>query len=327
MIPRNREEFKEYILTRLGGGSNPVIEINISSEQLEDRIDDAIQYANEWHMEGTELLYTHYKMQASHLLMDASFPVDTLKRGMSLYGTISQNYATIVDQPEPSKVRFYLADQAKPMFQPGEPMIVNNGQYVFNVQNISTGVYLGDFEKRYIEIPSDIISVVKIFPLQLSNSSYFLFDGQYHMISDVLYNFGAQGLTSYLLTKEYLNLVQEMISGQKPIRFNSMQGKLYLDIDWTHVTKPDDFIIIQCYKCLNPEVYTNFWNNRFLKDYTTTLVKLQWADNLSKYSNIQMLGGVTLNAEAMRTEALTEKKDLERRMGLEFSQPLGFFVA
>ena len=211
------------------------------------------------------------------------------------------------------------------MFVPGEAITIHNGPS-FNVANTTDSIILGDFEHRYIPISDDTYSITKVFPVQMTHSSHYLFDASYHMMSDVLYSFNSTGLTSYLLTKQYLNLVSEMLSGIKPIRFNTLQNKLFVDMDWTYSIKPDDFLIIDCYKFINPTEYTKFWNNRFLKDYATVLIQLQWANNLSKFSNIQLLGGLTLNADAMRSEALAEKKELERKMMLEHSRPLGFFV-
>lgn len=56
-VPTTREELKDYVKRRLG---YPVVEINVDEEQMQDRIDDALRFWQEYHFDGTEeLLYAH----------------------------------------------------------------------------------------------------------------------------------------------------------------------------------------------------------------------------------------------------------------------------
>jgi len=53
--PQNREEFKQFILTKLG---HPVLEINVADEQMDIAISEAFQYFNERnHFNGVERVY------------------------------------------------------------------------------------------------------------------------------------------------------------------------------------------------------------------------------------------------------------------------------
>jgi hypothetical protein len=192
--------------------------------------------------------------------------------------------------------------------------------------NDPDAIVLGDFEKRYLDIPNHILSVSRIFPIQINSSAYFLFDGQYYLLFDVLYNFKSADLITYELTKEYINLIQQMLIGQKPIRYNRYTEKLYIDFDWKKAIRPEDYLIIECYRILDPTQYPQFWNNFFLKEYTHALFKLQWAQNLGKFSNIQLLGGVTLDAAKMLDDAKAEKDALEEKMKKMWSSPLGFYI-
>ncbi len=54
MRPNTREQFIEYCLRELG---HPVIEINLDDDQIEDRIDDAIQIFHNYHFDGVERIY------------------------------------------------------------------------------------------------------------------------------------------------------------------------------------------------------------------------------------------------------------------------------
>ncbi len=55
----SRQEFKDYCLRRLGA---PVVEINVDDEQVEDRIDDALQYYYDYHFDGTEKVLAKYPL-------------------------------------------------------------------------------------------------------------------------------------------------------------------------------------------------------------------------------------------------------------------------
>ena len=57
--PASRQEFKEYILRKIGA---PVIQINASDEQIDDRIDEAISFWNDYHYNGAEHVYLKHQL-------------------------------------------------------------------------------------------------------------------------------------------------------------------------------------------------------------------------------------------------------------------------
>ena len=57
--PTTRQELVDYCLRRLGA---PVLEINVADDQIDDLVDDALQYFNERHYDGVERMHLKYKI-------------------------------------------------------------------------------------------------------------------------------------------------------------------------------------------------------------------------------------------------------------------------
>lgn len=64
MIPNSRETFKEHCLRRLGA---PVIHINVDDDQVEDRIDEALNYWQEFHSDATTRIYLQHPVTATDI--------------------------------------------------------------------------------------------------------------------------------------------------------------------------------------------------------------------------------------------------------------------
>ena len=124
-----------------------------------------------------------------------------------------------------------------------------------------------------------------------------------------------------------LDLIQHILVGETPIRFNQHQNRLYLDMDWENdVTADVDYILIECYRKLDPATYTDIYDDMFLKRYATALIKKQWGANLSKFNGVAMLGGVTMNGETLYTQGLEEQNSLEEKMQESFEISPAFLV-
>ena len=117
-----------------------------------------------------------------------------------------------------------------------------------------------------------------------------------------------------------------ILTGEVPIRFNQHQNRLYLDMDWTNDVNADDFIIIECYRKLDPDSYTDIYDDIYLKRYATALIKKQWGANLSKFNGVQMLGGVTMNGADIFSQAQEEIQRLEEQIQLAFETPIDYMV-
>ena len=123
----------------------------------------------------------------------------------------------------------------------------------------------------------------------------------------------------------HISLLDMELNGPQMFRFNRLQNKLNLEINWDSEVKVGDYIIVECYRVLDPTEYTKVWNEQWLKHYTTALFKRQWAVNIKKFSGIQLPGGVTLDGNALYDEATGEIKELEDEL-MNKSAPLDFFL-
>ena len=301
--PRSRAELALYCKRKLGF---PVIDINVDDDQVDDRIDDALSFFEDYHFDGTEKIYMKHQIT-----------------------------------PE-------------------------------------------DINRRWIYAPDAVTFVTGVFPFDASNSSINMFDLRYQLRLHDLYDFTSVSYVSYEITMQHIRTLNLLFSGTPQFRFNRKQNKVFLDIDWSQDLQPGQYVIIECYRTLNPQTitltgtcattassnvvvgtgtifdqevlendfitfgtetlqiasinsptsivvrgpftstqsgatmtaagYSDVWNDRFLKKYSTALIKLQWGNNLSKFAGIQMPGGVTLDGVRIMTEAREEIEKLEEEM-------------
>ena len=313
--PTSRQQFKDYCLRRLGW---PVIDINVDDDQIEDRIDDALLFWSDYHYDGTEKIYMKHRITAD------------------------------------------------------------------------------DINRRWIHCPDAVISVTRVFPFDDSNSSINMFDLRYQLRLHDLYDFTSVSYVSYEITMQHIATLNMLFSGQPQFRFNRLQNKLFLDIDWTSDRDVGEYVIMECYRKLDPDVitltgtmsanttsnnvtgtgtlfdqelvendfitiggeskqvyrinsptsvslqspvtanvagvtatkagYSDVWDDRFLKQYATALIKRQWGMNMKKFGGIQLPGGVTLNGKETYDEAVEEILRMEEEMYNMGSLPSEIFT-
>ena len=162
---------------------------------------------------------------------------------------------------------------------------------------------------NYLQVPPEVIGVTKIFHYDGSNTvTNNMFSVKYQLFLNDIYYWGSTEILTYAMVKTYLEDINFLLTTQKQIRFNQRQDRLYLDVDWANVTE-GDYIIMDCYRVLNPNDYTRVWNDSFLKPYLTALIKRQWGMNLIKFQGVKLPGGVELNGRQIYDDA---EKELER---------------
>jgi hypothetical protein len=132
-------------------------------------------------------------------------------------------------------------------------------------------------------------------------------------------------LLQYAMVKTYLEDIDFLLSTDKQIRFNKRQNRLYLDIDWNSKAK-DTFIIIDCYRILDPNDFTKVYNDSFLKKYLTALLKRQWGQNLIKFRGVKLPGGIELNGRELYEDAEKELESIRQRMSMDYELPPYDFV-
>lgn len=245
----SRQGLIDYCLRKLG---DPVIEINVDDDQIEDKVDDALQKYQEFHSDATIRTYIKHEVTAD------------------------------------------------------------------------------DVANKYIPISSDIIFVSKVFPVTSTyGSSGNLFDIRYQMFLNNMGDFiNFAGDLNYLYQMEqYMSMIDQQLHGQPQVTFSRHQDRLYIYGDFNDGDlKEGDHVVAEIYQIVNPETHTSVYNDMWLKEYTTALIKQQWGMNMSKFEGMQLPGGVTISGRQMYDDAVTEIEKLEEKLRLEQELPVDFFV-
>ena len=153
-----------------------------------------------------------------------------------------------------------------------------------------------------------------------------MFDIRYQLRLNDLYAFSSTSIIHYDMVLRHLDFLDHILVGEKPIRFNQHNNKLYIDMDWKVDMVADEFIIIECYRKLDPTQMTDVFNDIFLKRYVTALFKKQWGANLSKFNGVAMIGGVTLNGQQIYSEALQDVQKLEEDIRGTYETPVSYMI-
>ena len=186
-----------------------------------------------------------------------------------------------------------------------------------------------DIDNQYIPLNDLVTDVVQLFPLRDNkNTGDSMFDVRYQMHLNDVYNLGFMGsLVEYEMTQQWLSLLDMVIDNdQKHISFDRHKNQLRIDMNWDDEVKVNDYVIIECYRILNPDTYTDVYNDYFLKKYATALLKMQWGMNLLKFEGMQMPGGVTFNGRQLFDDAREELQKLEEEVRLNWEQPVDFYT-
>jgi hypothetical protein len=202
----------------------------------------------------------------------------------------------------------------------------------FTAKQDSSSANGDDWENsnNYIEVPPLVIGVQKIFGVSSSflRNNLFGMSNQYYLMdlfsfsSGSAFSFGNFDLTNYYMIKQHFETIDMVMNTGSLIqyRFNKNQDRLYLDMDATRVVE-DQYLLIDCWRYLDPTVFTQVFNDSFVKRYATALMKRQWGQNLIKYNNVQLPGGITLNGRQIWEDGDREVRELESRMMTDYSLP------
>ena len=143
-------------------------------------------------------------------------------------------------------------------------------------QNTSTPPRTLEFEegRGYFTLPDHIIGVENIMPIANTYVNS-MFGFRYQFFLNDFYNFYAYDILNLEMTMQYLETLEFLLEGKKVIRYNKVQNRLYIDVDWQRVAK-DDYLVIECYRALDPVTWPKIYNEIFVKEYLTSLIKRQW---------------------------------------------------
>ena len=321
MAISSRQGLIDYCLRRLGF---PVIEINVDDDQVEDRIDDALQYFQEYHFDGVERLYLTHKVTTAELkfsgLSSPSFENNEMLVGNTsgatciLY-TLSGTTARITN--------------VKGVFTTGET--VTGSTSGFSRALAATSFYTpGDIQNGYLPLPDSVIGVIRVLPVNGPSSGMNnrnnMFDLIYQFRLNDMYNLLSADMVYYTQVQQHLSMLDMLLVGDRSFKYNRKMDKMYIDMNWEEVLNPDDFIVVECYRILDPSTYTQVYDDMFLKRYSTALIKRQWGENMKKFGGIQLPGGVILNGKEIYEEAVEEIATIENEMQLKSELPIDFMV-
>jgi hypothetical protein len=245
MSVNSREELKMFALRALG---YPLVEIDITDEAANDKIDEALEFFAEYYFDGVDRAF--YKHQVTQQ----------------------------------------------------------------------------DIDNRYILIPPNIWGVTAIFPFSNSaNVQPNIFDLEYQLRQNDLRDITSTSLIYYQQVMNHLALIDQTLTVQRQFRFNRNSDKLYIDMNWINRVTVGSYLLIDCYSVLDPDENPKMWNNRLLKKYLIALFKMQWSMAYSKFDNIQLPGGVSVDGKGMYADAKAEVDDIEQDI-INNGAPINFLV-
>lgn len=179
-----------------------------------------------------------------------------------------------------------------------------------------------DIANKYVTLPESVVGVTSVFDIGNSISSSNLFDIRYQIHMNDLFDFSSATMAPYVMAMQHIASLQEYFVGKKPIRYNRHMDKLYIDLDWSSDVQANKYIIIDGYRIVDPDTYTDVWADMFLLKYATAMIKQQWGTNLKKFEGMQLPGGVQFNGQKIWEEATLEIREIEERMIVNNSLPV-----
>jgi hypothetical protein len=180
--------------------------------------------------------------------------------------------------------------------------------------------------QQYVTLNDSIISVERVLQFSNKTTGAGVFDVKYQLMLNDIQSLTNTDIQYYSALKTNLQLINDLLTGQKPIRFNRHMNRMFIDMDWTRDVAEGDYIIIEAWRILDPDAYTDVYNDGFLKRYATALIKQQWGVNMKKFEGVQLPGGVLLNGQRIYDEATEEIKDLREEVQNTSQLPIDFFT-
>jgi hypothetical protein len=239
MAVTNREEFKLYCMRELGF---PVVGINVDDDQINDRIDYALQKYYDYHYDGSEKVF----------------------------------------------IRFQITDTDK--------------------------------LNRYLTVPPNIIGITDILDIGEGDGIDNMFSIRYQIAQNDLYNWTSVSMVPYYMAMQHIQLIQQLLNGKQPIRYNRHTSRLYIDQGWNSLNT-GSYIVAVGYKAISPDENPAVWDDQWLKRYATALIKRQWGNNTKKFNGGTLPGGIQYNGQQIYNEADQEIKELEKDLIDSFSIP------
>ena len=299
MAITSRQGFADYLLRQMGA---PVVNVEVDPQQLEDCIENALQYYKEYYYDGTTKGYLTYKLVGTTItVLDAT--------GFNVNGTITsadrnsiraQIYTitgnTIVVHKQVGYTKFKIGD------------VITDGSNSTTI----TDIVIGDLDNEFIPCPDPVMAVNRILNISsILGTGDYMFNIQYQIMLNELNALTKSGVASFYETMNYLSHINFILKKEKSFTFNRRINRLYLEISWGNEIKAGDIIVAEVENALDEEVFSEVYDDIWLKKYGSALLKKQLGTNLKKYTGMQLPGGLTYNGQQIFNEAIDDIKELE----------------
>jgi hypothetical protein len=320
MAVTTRQGLIDYCRRALG---EPVVDINIDDVQVEDRVDEALDYWNQYHFDGAERVYLKQKITASRLFLDGGDSADWTLNTVITGGTSGAKAKVCSEWGSTADANKIICKNVVGTFVAGETITGDNGATA--TLDDPLAFQLGTYDQKYFALPDAVYGVTRVIPFSSGSSSKNLFDLQYQLRLNDLYDLTSTSIIYYKQVMSHISLLNLELNGYPLYRFNRMQGQLRVDVNWDTAFAMGDFLVIEAYRALNPAEWSKVWNEPWLRHYVTALIKRQWATNGKKFQGMVLPGGVSIDFQGMYDESIKEIKELEDEM-MNKSAPLEFFL-
>ena len=338
--PTTKTEFKSWCKRKLG---YPVIDINVDPDQVDDRLDEALQYFYTFNYGGMQRVYFKHKITQADkdraAEPETETATDTNPITNTLASAVSINDTTITltsatDFPKTGSITISAdatpnaAENFTVTAKTDNVLTVTPAATIAHISGTtvtSNDTITWEKDQGYLVMPDSVLSVLRVLPFS-DRGNLNMFDVRYQLRLNDLYDFSSESIIHYQMTMWHLDFLDMLLIGEKPLQFNVNQGRLYINMDWGDDLDIGEYIIIECYRKLDPTTWTDIYDDLWLKKYATALIKRQWGSNLSKFAGITMLGGVTMNGEQIFSQANEEVFKLEEESRTTWAEPLLFDI-
>lgn len=317
----SRDGLIEYAMRKLG---SPVIAVEVDISQVEDRVDEALQFFQDFHYDATERMFLKHQITGTTIRVTDTTGWVVGETARAPDGT---NFTLVAIESG----KFITRNVYSAKMLPGvalPPGTVLTGQTSGSVTTVIVKT-AGDTETSSVPVSEMVTGVVRVLPWSGGNSTRsdnYMFDPQYQLIVNNFQNLTSTGMIYYSQLQSHLSLLRDVLNPIDSIRFNKKMNRVHIDADWSNMAI-GSFLIFDCFRILDPEVFTDIYNDRMLKKLVTAKVKYQWATNTQKYEGIQLLGGVTINASTLMAQAVAEIEAIETEIRDSFEIPAIGFLA
>jgi hypothetical protein len=311
-----RDQFAELCLQKLG---KPMIPIHVTPEQLDICLESALQFYYDYHDDATIRTFIRRQVGAN-LITISTNTASNFIIGEKVISSISNIEFHIFNLPSLNKIG------AEEYFQPLQIGETITGQQSGATATISNSIIQDDIKNRYIEIPDQVKAISRILNFAGNSTNISMFDIRYQIRLNDLYSMTDGTMVYYTQVKQQLELMNQILIGQKGIRFNRMMNKCFIDMNWDYGIANGDWLVLEGYVSVDPNQYPDIYNDRVFQELTTNYIKRQWGQNLSLYGEIALPGGIKLNADKILADAERDVAIYEQQFQDKYEKPPVFLM-